>query len=59
MGKLELDLLEYLNTREAVCDLAERKVGPTGAHEHVTERRVLAQIRAVMEGRYAPTGSAS
>jgi hypothetical protein len=59
MLDLEKDLREYMHTREAICDKAVREVGPVGAHEHVTERRVLAQVRAVMEGRYAPTGSAS
>lgn len=59
VSRLELDLMEYITTRETICEAAVREVGPVGAHEHVTERQVLAQIRAVMEGRYAPTGSAS
>jgi hypothetical protein len=59
VSRLELDLLEYIHTREAIAEQAVREYGPVGAHELATERGVLAQVRAVMEGRYAPTGSAA
>lgn len=54
MSKLELDLLEYTHTREAVCQAAIAEVGEAGAHEAVAELRVIADIRAIMDGRPLP-----
>ena len=59
MGELEKDLMEYVHRREALIEQAVREVGPAGAHELTTERHVLAKVRAVIEGRYAPGGSAA
>jgi hypothetical protein len=59
VSTLELDLMEYIHNREAVIDQAVRDYGPVGAHQAVTERHVLAQVRRVIEGRYSVCGSAA
>lgn len=57
MNKLELDLMEYTHTRQAICDEAIRVAGKAGAHEAVAELRMIADLRAIMDGRPLPRGA--
>ena len=57
MTRLELDLIEYTQTRRAICDAAIAQVGKAGAHEAVAELRVVADIEAIVAGEALPTRS--
>jgi hypothetical protein len=50
MTRLELDLMEYIHTREAVCDFEIARYGVAGADRADAERRGLADLRAIMDG---------
>lgn len=56
MSKLEQDLMEYTHTRAAICEAAIAEVGEAGAHEAVAELRVIAAVRAIMDGQPLPRG---
>jgi hypothetical protein len=58
MSRLELDLLEYIHTREAVIEREVDVYGPVGAHERVSERTILQEIRAIMDGQPLPGSGA-
>lgn len=57
MNKLEQDLREYIDTREAIADAAIAQVGRAGAHEAVAELRVIAAVRAIMDRQRLPGGA--
>lgn len=57
MTRLQLDLMEYTHTREAVCEAAIAEVGEAGAHEAVAELRFIAAVRAIMDGQPLPRGA--
>lgn len=52
--RLEQDLQEYTHTRKAICEAAIALVGEAGAHEAVAELRVIAAVRAIMDGQPLP-----
>ena len=56
MNKLEQDLREYIDTRAAIADAAIAEVGKAGAHEAVAEKRMIADLRAIMDGQPLPRG---
>ncbi len=58
MSKLELDLMEYLDTRATIAAAAIAEVGKAGAHEAVAEQRMIADLRAIMDGRPLPARGA-
>lgn len=58
MTRLELDLLEYVHTREAVCDFEIARYGVAGANRAGDERRRLADLRAIMDGQPLPGSGA-
>lgn len=57
MNKLEQDLMEYIDTREAIADAAIAQVGKAGAHEAVAEQRMVKDIRAILNGQPLPRGA--
>lgn len=58
MNKLEMDLMEYTNTRETICRAAIAEAGEAGAHEAVAELRFIGAVRAIMDGRPLPGSGA-
>lgn len=58
MTRLELDLMEYTHTRAEICERAIAEVGKAGAHEAVAEQRMIADLRAIMDGRPLPGSGA-
>lgn len=56
MSKLEQDLKEYLDTREGIARAAIAEVGEAGANEAVAELRIIAAVRAIMDGQPLPRG---
>lgn len=57
MSKLELDLMEYVHTREAMVQAKIDKYGPIGAHIDVDEPAMIADLRAIMDGQPLPRGA--
>lgn len=56
MTRLEQDLREYIDTREAICGAAIAEAGRAGAHEAVAELHFIADLRAIMDGQPLPRG---
>lgn len=56
MTRLEQDLREYIDTRESIANAAIAEVGEAGAHEAVAEQRMIADLRAIMDGQPLPRG---
>ena len=56
--RLEQDLMEYVHTREAVCDFEIAKYGKAGANAARQEQTTLADLRAIMDGRPLPSRGA-
>lgn len=54
MTRLESDLLEYIQTREAVCATEIAQYGLAGANAARAEQATLADLRAIMDGRPLP-----
>lgn len=59
MNNLEMDLLEYVHTREAVCDVEIARYGKAGANAARVERdTTLRDLRAILNGQPLPARGA-
>lgn len=58
MSKLELDLMEYVHTRESEMEAAIKQVGIAGAMCGHGPRGTIADLRAIMDGQPLPARGA-